>query len=337
MSTTERKETLVSRMSSAEYRKMKRHWIIKNYRTELMMLAVLLVGCLAVSLATPYFFSTFNFLNISSQISTTAIMSIGMTLVIITGGIDLSIGALLGFSGMLAAMELQSTGNIFLAVLIALGMGLLFGVINGYLIGYRKLPAFIVTLGTQKICSSMNYVVTNGMSASKFPEEFSFLGKGKLFGGFPFYLLMILVLFVLFILIMQKSVFGRFLYATGSNEEAARISGINTNFVIMRTYMISGLLASLAGLVMISRLMACDPTYGDSAEMDVIAGVVIGGTSMAGGKGSIWGTAVGVAIVGVLRNALNLLGVNTFWQGTAIGAVIIIAVLAEQLSHRKRG
>ncbi len=146
-----------------------------------------------------------------------------------------------------------------------------------------------------------------------------------------------LVIYGVLIFVLSKMRFGRFLYATGSNEEAARLSGVNTKRVIMSTYIISAITAGLAGLVMVSRLMACDPTYGKSGEMDVIAAVVIGGTAMSGGKGSLWGTLVGVLIVGVLRNALNLMGINTFWQGTAIGAVIILAVLAEQLSHKKVG
>lgn len=321
---------------NADYRRMRRLWALRNNRTELIMLAVLFVGCVVMSVVSPTFLSVGNILNICSQQSTTALMAIGMTLVIITGGIDLSVGTLLGFSGMLAAMRLQATGNIAQAILISYAVALLIGVANGFLIGYMKLPAFIVTLGTQQICQSMNYVVTDGSSASKFPEVFGFIGKGKLIGNIPFYLVMIALLYVTFMVIMTKVRYGRFLYATGSNEVAARISGIKTKKVIMLTYVISAMMAATAGLVMISRLMACDPTYGKSAEMDVIAAVVIGGTFMSGGKGTLWGTAVGVFIVGVLRNSLNLLGVNTFWQGTAIGVVIILAVLAEQLSHKKK-
>lgn len=322
---------------SVEYKRMKRVWAFRNNRTELMMLGVLVFGCVVMSMISPTFLTKGNLLNICSQQSTTALMAIGMTMVIITGGIDLSVGTLLGFSGMLAAIELQNSGNIFKAVLIAYGLALVIGVANGYLVGYMKLPAFIVTLGTQKVCQSMNYVVTDGSSASKFPEAFGFIGKGKLIGDIPFYLVMIIILYIIFILVMTKIKYGRFLYATGSNEEASRISGIKTKKVIMITYIISAFMAATAGLVMISRLMACDPTYGNGAEMDVIAAVVIGGTFMSGGKGTLWGTAIGVFIVGVLRNSLNLLGVNTFWQGTAIGVVIILAVLAEQLSHKKKG
>lgn len=317
------------------FKQLRRTWFLRNYRTELIMVLVLLVGCIFVTFASPYFFQKSNILNIFSQQSTTALMAIGMTLVILTGGIDLSVGTLLGFSGMLAAIELSTNGNIAKAIIYSLAIAVLIGLINGYLIGYVKLPAFIVTLGTQQICQSMNYVISDGMSASRFPEGFGFIGKGKILGGIPFYLAVIILLYVIFIIVLTKLRFGKHLYATGSNEEAARLSGVKTKRVILITYVISAILASLAGLVMVSRLMACDPTYGKGGEMDVIAAVVIGGTSMAGGKGSLFGTAVGVLIVGVLRNALNLMGVNTFWQGTAIGAIIVLAVLAEKISHGK--
>ena len=223
-----------------EYRRMRRIWALRNNRTELMMLLVLLVGGLIMSLVSPTFLTKGNILNICSQQSTTALMAIGMTLVIITSGIDLSVGTLLGFAGMLAAIELQATGNVAKALVLAYGVALLVGIVNGFLIGYMKLPAFIVTLGTQLICQSMNYVVTDGSSASKFPEAFGFLGKGKLVGDLPFYLVLIILLYLLFILVMTRSRYGRFLYASGSNEEASRISGIGTKKVIMVSYIIYG-------------------------------------------------------------------------------------------------
>jgi ribose transport system permease protein len=232
-------------------------------------------------------------------------------------------------------MVLKSTGNIALGVICALAIGLLVGVINGYFVGFLNMPAFIVTLGMMQICRSLTYVISDGNTASNFPDDFAFLGKGKLFGTVPVYVVLILVLYVVFIFVMSKTKFGRFIYATGSNAEAARLSGINTKFHIMMTYIFSGLMSSIAALVMISRMMAVDPTYGKDAEMDAIAAVVIGGTSMMGGKGSLWGTIIGVLLVGFLRNALNLAGINPFWQGSAVGAVIIIAVLTEKLSTKK--
>jgi ribose transport system permease protein len=307
----------------------------RDYKTEFSMLGIFVICFLIMNFLSPYFLTSKNLMNVMTQISTNALLSIGMSLVILTGGIDLSVGAVLAISGMVAGMVLKSTGNIVLGVICALAIGLLVGVINGYFVGFLNMPAFIVTLGMMQICRSLTYVISDGNTASNFPDDFAFLGKGKLFGTVPVYVVLILLLYVIFIFVMSKTKFGRFIYATGSNAEAARLSGINTKFHIMMTYIFSGLMSSIAALVMISRMMAVDPTYGKDAEMDAIAAVVIGGTSMMGGKGSLWGTVIGVLLVGFLRNALNLAGINPFWQGSAVGAVIIIAVLTEKLSSKK--
>ena len=258
-----------------------------------------------------------------------------MTIVIITSGIDLSVGATLGLSGMIGCMVLMNTQNVLLGVVVILLVGMLVGLVNGFFIGYLQLPAFIVTLGTMQICRSLDYVISNANTASKFPEVYSVLGKGKIGGSFPVYILFIFGMFAIFIWIMGKTKYGRFLYAIGSNAESARLTGVNVKFNVMMAYVISGLMCGLAAWIMTSRLMACDATYGDGMEMDAIAAAVIGGTSMSGGKGTLWGTIIGVFLVGFLRNALNILGVNPYWQGTAIGAVIVVAVLAEKLSKLK--
>lgn len=310
--------------------------VFKQYRTELSMLLVFCAFFLIMTFASPFFLTKGNLLNVTSQISTTAILAIGMSLVIITGGIDLSVGASLGFSSMVAGIYLMQTGNIITAIGILIGLSLLVGLINGFLIGYIGLPAFIVTLGTQKICRSLDYVISNGNSATQFPEIFGVIGRGKMLDSVPVYLIINVLLFAIFIFVMGKTKYGRYVYAIGSNGAAARLSGINTKKNIMFAYLFSGLLSGIAGLIMISRLMAVDPTYGTEAEMDAIAAVVIGGTSMMGGKGTLWGTIVGVLLVGCLRNALNLLGVNTFWQGSVLGAVIIVAVMAEKLSSQRK-
>lgn len=309
--------------------------IVKEYKTELSMLAIFAVFFVGLSFASPYFLTTKNIMNVMSQVSSTSLMAIGMTLVIITSGIDLSVGSILGLSGMIGCMVLMNTQNIFLGVSITIAISVLVGLVNGILIGYLQLPAFIVTLGTMKICRSLDYVISNASTASKFPEAYSFLGKGKIGGVFPVYILFIFAMFAIFIWIMSKTKFGRYLYAIGSNAESSRLTGINVKFNVMMAYVISGLMCGLAAWIMTSRLMACDATYGDGAEMDAIASAVIGGTSMSGGKGTLWGTIIGVFLVGFLRNALNILGVNPYWQGTAIGAVIVIAVLAEKLSKLK--
>ncbi len=311
--------------------------ITKNYKSELTMLGIFALFFIVMSFASQYFLTSRNILNIVSQVSSNALLSIGMTIVILTGGIDLSVGGILGLSGMVGAMVINSgNGRPVLGVLVMIGIALLCGAFNGALIGYLRMPAFIVTLGTTNICRSLDYVISNANTQSGFPEGYSFLGKYKVFAGIPVYVFFLIAMFAIFIFILSKTKFGRFIYASGSNLEAAELSGINVRFIIMMCYVISGLMCALAAWIMTSRLMACDPTYGNGAEMDAIAAAVIGGTSMSGGKGTLWGTIIGVMLVGSLRNALNLLGVNPYWQGSALGAVIILAVLAERVSALRK-
>lgn len=307
--------------------------LLGEYKTELSMFGIFAVFFVILSFASPYFFTAQNIKNVMSQVSSNAMLAIGMTVVIITSGIDLSVGANLGLSGMIGCMVLMKTQNITLSLLVMIGLATVIGAVNGFIIGYLKMPAFIATLGVQQICRSLDYVISDANTASKFPEAYSFLGKGKILGGFPIYIIFIVILFAIFFLVLSKCRFGRFLYAIGSNEDAARLSGINVKLNTMLAYVVSGFMCGLAAWIMTSRLMACDPTYGNGAEMDAIAAAVIGGTSMSGGKGTLVGTFVGVLLVGFLRNALNILGVNPYWKGSAIGAVIIIAVLTEKLSQ----
>ena len=307
----------------------------REFKTELSMLVIFVVFFAVMSFASPYFLTTNNIMNVMSQVSSTSMLAIGMTIVIITSGIDLSVGSILGLSGMIGGMVLMNTQNVVLGVAVILLVGMVMGLVNGFLIGYLELPAFIVTLGMMEIGRSLDYVISDANTASKFPAIYNFLGTGRIGGVFPVYIIFIFGMFAIFIWIMAKTKFGRFLYAIGSNKEAARLTGINFKFNVLMAYVISGLMCGFAAWIMTSRLMACDATYGDGNEMDAIAAAVIGGTSMSGGKGTLWGTIIGVFLVGFLRNALNILGVNPYWQGTAIGAVIVIAVLAEKLSKVK--
>jgi ribose transport system permease protein len=305
---------------------------LREYRSEIAMLGVFLLFFIIMSFSSEYFFTSRNLMNVMSQVSSNAMLAIGMTIVIITSGIDLSVGGNLGLSGMIGCMVMVSTRNVFLGVAAILLVSSAVGLVNGFLIGYLKMPAFIVTLGIMQVCRSLDYVISNANTASKFPAAYSFLGKGRIADSFPIYIIFILGIFCIFGWILSKCKFGRFLYAIGSNAEAARLSGINVKFNTMLAYVCSGLMCGFAAWMMTSRLMACDPTYGSGNDLDAIAAAVIGGVSMSGGKGKLVGTAIGVLLVGFLRNALNILGVNPFWQGSAIGAVIIIAVLAEKLS-----
>lgn len=306
-----------------------------RYKAEITMLIVFVLFCLLMSLASPFFMTRQNLLNVLTQISVNAVLAIGMTFVILTAGIDLSVGGSLGLSAMVSGIVMKDAHSVGLGILCALLVGLFIGVVNGFLIGYMKMPAFIVTLGVMQICKSLTYVISDGHSQSGFPEGFAFIGQMKIGGLLPFYAILTLLMYIIFIFVLNRAKFGRFLYAVGSNAEAARLSGIRIGWVIMRAYLLSGLLGAVAGIIMVSRMMAVDPTYGKDAEMDAIAAVVIGGTSMMGGKGTLVGTMIGVCLVGFLRNALNLLGINPFWQGSAVGLVIIAAVLTEKLSSKR--
>ena len=297
------------------YRKSAGQRFFKEHKTEFSMLVIFVVFFVTMSFTSEYFFTAQNIKNVMSQVSSNAMLAIGMTIVIITSGIDLSVGANLGLSGMIGSMVLMNTQNVALGVVVMLLVSTFVGAMNGILIGYGKMPAFIVTLGMMQICRSLDYVISDANTASKFPEVFSFLGKSKINGSFPIYILFIVLMFAIFIWVLSKTRFGRFLYAIGSNVEAARLSGINVKLCTMFAYIVSGLLCGFAAWIMTSRLMACDPTYGNGNEMDAIAATVIGGTSMSGGKGTLLGTAIGVLLVGFLRNALNILGVNPYWQG----------------------
>ena len=312
----------------------KRARFFKTYRSELSMLIVFLVFYIIMSFASPSFNTKSNVLSVLSQMSVTAILAIGQTFVIVSGGIDLSVGMIIGLSGMLGGMYMSRTQNLFVGILIILGVSVLVGFINGFLVGYLRIAAFIATLGTQGICNSLTYVCSDGNSASGFPPALGTVGNYKIL-DIRVYIIFMIVLYILMTWIMSSTKVGRFTYAIGSNKEATRLSGINVNWYTMLCYIISGLMCGLAAMVNMIRLMAVDPTTGSGLEMDSIAAAVIGGVSMAGGKGILPGTFIGVLLYCFLRNALNLLGINPFWQGSVTGVVIIVAVLAESLASKR--
>ena len=229
---------------------------------------------------------------------------------------------------------MSGSGDLLGGVLIILVVSTMVGMFNGFLVGYLKIAAFIATLGTQVICNSVTYVVSDGNSFSGFPALLSTVGNYRIF-GIRFYVIFMVLLYVLMTWIMASTKVGRFTYAIGSNKEASRLSGINVRLYTMLCYGISGLMCGLATLVNMVRLGSVDPTTGSGLEMDAIAAAVIGGVSMAGGKGTLPGTFVGVLLYCFLRNALNLLQINPFWQGTVTGAVIIVAVLAESMANKR--
>jgi ribose transport system permease protein len=276
-----------------------------------------------------------NVFNVLRQISTNLYLACGMTMVIILGGIDLSVGSIIALTGCVGAAIVSRHGlPIAAAILGGLLVGLLFGIFNGFVISKTTIPPFIVTLATMNIAKGLAYVYTGGAPVRVVTKEWQFLGAGYI-GPFPTPVIILIGVLILTGIIMNKTQIGRHIYAVGGNAQAAQFSGINVQKVKFFVHAYSGLLAGLAGMVLASRMYSGQPTAGDGAEMDAIAAVVVGGTSMAGGSGKIGGTIIGGLIIGVLNNGLNLLNVNSFWQYVVKGVVILLAVYIDFLRNTK--
>ena len=298
--------------------------------------ALFLLG-LALSLISPVFLSVTNLLNILVQVSVISVLAAGVAVVILTGGIDLSVGSLLGLSGVLAAGTLAATGSVLLAIAVGLGVGALAGLANGLLVSFGNVPSFVATLGMLSIARGLAFVYTQGSPISGFPEEFRVFGSGYLFNVVPVSILLAVGVYIVLFFVLTQTPFGRAIYAVGSNEKATVLSGVNNLFYKTMAFVVSGLLSGLGAIMFLGRINSAHPTAGTTYELDAIAAAVIGGISLSGGRGSITGVFVGALIIGVLRNGLNLLRVDPFWQGVVIGAAIILAVLIDSLSRKKEG
>ncbi|MDQ0886487.1 ribose transport system permease protein [Paenibacillus sp. V4I9] len=280
------------------------------------------------------FLTVGNIFNVLRQISINALIAFGMTFVILTGGIDLSVGSILALSSAFTAGLMASGMNTWLAVGIGLIGGLVMGAINGLLITKGKVAPFIATLATMTVFRGLTLVYTQGRPITGFKEDFALLGKGY-FLQIPMPIIWMVIAFAVLYIILKHTTFGRRVYALGSNEEATWLSGINTSKVKILVYSISGLLAAISGIILTSRLNSAQPTAGGAFELDAIAAVVLGGTSLSGGRGWIVGTLIGAMIIGVLDNGLNLLNVSSFYQQVVKGVVILIAVLLDRSKARK--
>jgi len=291
-------------------------------------LAVIIMG-LALSLLSREFLTVSNLLNLLRQVSINAIIACGMTLVILTGGIDLSVGSVLALSSAVLA-GLAAGGTPWpLALLAALALGAALGLFNGVIITRGKIAPFVATLGTMAIARGFTLVYTGGRPVTGLPSALRWLGTGYV-GPIPAPIIIMVAVFAVVYLVLAHTPVGRFIYAVGSNEEAARFAGIPVARVTALTYVITGLASALAGAILTGRLNSAQPTAGSGFELDAIAAVVLGGTSLAGGQGSVLGTAIGALIIGILDNGLNLLGVSSFYQQVAQGAVILLAVLMDR-------
>ncbi|HEL0636486.1 TPA: ribose ABC transporter permease [Streptococcus equi subsp. zooepidemicus] len=308
-----------------------------KYMSELTTLIALVGLMIVITIINPSFLTTNNLLNLLLQVTANGFIAFGMTFVILTGGIDLSVGSSLALSSALAAGLIGGGLPVPVAIVLAICLGGLFGMLNGLLIAYGKLAPFIVTLATMTIFRGATLVYTNGNPVTKGLSDsflFQFLGQGYIV-GIPFPVILMFLVFVILAILLHKTAFGKAVYALGGNEKAAYISGIKLNKVKIIIYTISGMMASLSGLIITSRLSSAQPTAGASYEMDAIAAVVLGGISLSGGKGRIWGTLIGALIIGVLNNGLNIIGVSAFWQQVVKGIVILIAVLLDRFKVAK--
>ncbi|HBI6910534.1 ABC transporter permease subunit [Clostridium perfringens] len=293
----------------------------------------LVLLCIVITIVTPNFLSVSNITNVFTQVSVNAIIAIGMTFVILTGGIDLSVGSTLAISGAVGASIVKSTRNVFLAIIVAAVIGIAVGLINGLLVSKGKLQAFIVTLATMTIFRGATLVFTDGTPISKLPEAFVKIGNGKL-GFMPIPVIITIIIAIIAVYALSQTRFGRYLYALGGNEDASRLSGINTDKIKTLVYVVSGFASAIAGVIITSRIGSASPNAGTGFELDAIAAVVIGGTSLAGGEGTITGTLIGALIIGVLNNGLNLMNVSPFYQSIVKGLVILIAVLLDKKSRK---
>ncbi len=291
--------------------------------------------CLTLSLTTPRFFTVQNLMIIVTQVSINALLAFGVTFIIITGGIDLSIGSMVAVTGVAAASFAHpDTYPVVVPVLIGLSAGLLFGAFNGFVITRSHVPPFIVTLGTMTIGRGLALILSKGRPVSNLSDSFNFIGGGKIL-GVPTLIIILIVAFIGCSVLLKKTVIGRYMYAVGGNEQAARASGIPISKVKMIVYTLGGLLAALAGILLTSRITTGQPNAGQGFELDAIAAAIIGGTSTSGGTGTMTGTLLGALLIGVISNGLDLLNVTSYYQEVVMGAIIIGAVVLDSMNQKR--
>jgi ribose/xylose/arabinose/galactoside ABC-type transport system permease subunit len=339
--------TITTATPSAAASQQKRDWVALF--GQFGALIVLIVIAIVFYVLEPQFASQRNLFNIARQVSIYGILAVGMTFVILTGGIDLSVGSVLAFAGLVAAsVEKGCRGLLCVgaageaegygvpaAMAAAIGIGLVAGLLQGLGVSKLKVPAFVVTLGGMSVFRGAALLWSEGQPISAFRDQYKLLGQGFI-GPVPIPVLIFATLALVGFIVLRYTRYGRRIYAVGGNQEAARLSGLNTTWLLTSVYIISGLCAGFAGFLLSSRLNSAEQVAGIGYELTVIAGVVIGGTSLFGGEGGIFGTVVGIVLIGVLSNGLTLLNVNPYWQQIAVGLIIVLAVFFDQWVKRRR-
>ena len=315
----------------------KQKFSLLSLPTQYMMLVVLIILCIALSIAKPAFHSTFNVSTLIRTISWTTIVAFGQTLVLLTGGIDLSVAGMAGMSGILSAFFMVNMGIPPIIVIpLVLVLAFFCGCINGLLITKLGMIPFIVTLATGQIFSGIIYVLTQGHPILGIPSSATILGQGMLFGRIPFPPIAMLLLCVVLAYVMKFTPFGRYVYAVGGNDEAARIAGVKTDKITVCVYGISAIMASIGGILITCRLGTAQPTVGADWVMPSVTAAAIGGTSLAGGRGTIIGALIGGCFMGVVDNAITILAISAYWKQVITGIIIIIAIAIDCLKTKKQ-
>jgi ribose transport system permease protein len=299
--------------------------VIDKYKRELVVLLATLGMAVFFTILNPAFFTWRTFLTVLQQMVLNGILAVGMMFAIITGGIDLSIGCTFAITGIGVATLTVNGVNPFLAILFGLAIGVVLGIFNGFLVTYLKLQPFIATLGTMSLYRGIAYVWTGGQPVTNVPDTFRNIFNGKMFAGIRFYVLVMIIVFVIAHIILSKTRTGYYLYAVGGNEEAAKLSGVNTRKVKFIAYTICSVCAAVAGLVMLASLGSAESTAGAGYETNAIAAAAIGGTRMAGGRGTALGTFIGALMLAVLKVGMVVINVDSFWQYVVTGIIIIVA------------
>lgn len=294
------------------------------------ILVVLIVFGIFLSLMTDNFMTQGNIISVLRQISINMYIALGMTLVIILGGIDLSVGSIVAMSGTLTVGFMVTQGlPIWVSITLGLLIGTVAGLVNGVIIAKFRVPAFIVTMAMMNIASGVAYVYSGGRSTRITEEFFVQIGTGYIFGVIPLPVIYMVLLIALFVFLLNKTKFGTYIYAIGGNRESARVSGVPIMKVEIAVFTITGFLSAFAGLVLASRMYSGQPSVGSGYELDAIAACVLGGVSMSGGRGRISGTVIGAMVIGIISNGLNLMGVSSFWQLIVKGVIILFAILID--------
>jgi ribose transport system permease protein len=304
-----------------------------NNIQRLFLLSALVVVIISMTVLNPRFLSWGNIININRQMSINLIIAVAMTYCIISGGFDLSVGSVGAMAGCLTGIILASTGNIPLAIAAGLASGGITGIANGFVIAKLNVPPFVATLGTMSAARGIALLVTGGIIISGFPDSFNFIGTGFIF-GIPVPVIIMVIVVVIGHIVLSKTEFGLNVYALGGNFRASRLAGLENDKMIMKIYTLSGLLSALAGIILTARVISAQPGLMETTNLDVIAAVVVGGSSLAGGKGSIGNTILGSILMAALFNGLNIIGIGYEWQLVVIGIIVIMAVALDMISRK---